>query len=126
MRKFIGAHVSTAGGIDQAPLRAKELGADAFALFTKNQRQWLARPLEPATYGAFKVHCAAAGIAADYILPHDSYLINLGHPDPDKLATSRISFQQENDPRFDGFPMVLETPESERWAKEIELLRGLT
>ena len=95
MHKFIGAHVSTAGGIEQAPLRAQELGADAFALFTKNQRQWLARPLEPDTCEAFQANCAAAGIAPEYILPHDSYLINLGHPDPDKLATSRASFQHE-------------------------------
>jgi deoxyribonuclease-4 len=95
MRKFIGAHVSTAGGIERAPLRAQELGANAFALFTKNQRQWHARPLDPQSCEAFRVNCAAAGIAADYILPHDSYLINLGHPDADKLATSRTSFRQE-------------------------------
>lgn len=95
MRKFIGAHVSIAGGIEQAPLRAQALGAKAFALFTKNQRQWLAQPLEAASCEAFKANCEAAGISSDYILPHDSYLINLGHPDPDKLATSRASFQQE-------------------------------
>ncbi len=95
MGKFIGAHVSTAGGIDQAPQRAKELGAKAFALFTKNQRQWLAPPLDPKSCEAFMMNCAEAGITADFILPHDSYLINLGHPDSDKLATSRTSFQQE-------------------------------
>lgn len=95
MSKFIGAHVSTAGGIDQAPQRAKELRAKSFALFTKNQRQWLAQPLDPESCEAFKMNCAEAGITADFILPHDSYLINLGHPDIDKLATSRTSFQQE-------------------------------
>ena len=95
MRKFIGAHVSSAGGIDNAPMRARELGAHAFALFTKNQRQWHARPLEHDVCEAFKRNCAAAGILPDYILPHDSYLINLGHPDPDKLVTSRTAFHQE-------------------------------
>ena len=95
MGKFIGAHVSTAGGIDQAPLRAKDLGAKAFALFTKNQRQWLAEPLDPEACKAFRINCAEAGITAEYILPHDSYLINLGHPDSAKLAMSRASFQQE-------------------------------
>ena len=95
MSKYIGAHVSTAGGIEQAPLRAKALGATAFALFTKNQRQWLAAPLEPKSCEAFQENCAAAGITADYILPHDSYLINLGHPDVNKRATSLTAFQQE-------------------------------
>ena len=95
MGKFIGAHVSIAGGIDQAPLRAKELGAKAFALFTKNQRQWLAKPLNPESCEAFKINCAEAGITTDFILPHDSYLINLGHPDSDIRSTSRGSFQQE-------------------------------
>jgi len=91
MRKYIGAHVSTAGGIEQAPLRAKALGATAFALFTKNQRQWFAPPLDPKSCEAFQENCEAAGITADYILPHDSYLINLGHPDADKRETSRAS-----------------------------------
>lgn len=95
MGKCIGAHVSTAGGIEQVPLRAKELGATALALFTKNQRQWLAPPLDPASCEAFKTNCAAVGITAAVILPHDSYLINLGHPDADKRATSRAAFQQE-------------------------------
>ena len=95
MSKYIGAHVSTAGGIEQAPLRAQALGATAFALFTKNQRQWFAAPLDPKSCEAFQENCAAAGITPDYILPHDSYLINLGHPDASKRATSLTAFQEE-------------------------------
>ena len=95
MSKYIGAHVSIAGGIEQAPLRAQALGATAFALFTKNQRQWFAAPLAPQSCEAFQENCAAAGIGADCILPHDSYLINLGHPDVSKRATSCAAFQQE-------------------------------
>ncbi len=76
--KFIGAHVSAAGGVDQAPLRAREIGANAFALFTKNQRQWVAKPLEEKTISAFKANCKMLGFGAEHILPHDSYLINLG------------------------------------------------
>lgn len=93
--KFIGAHVSAAGGVDQAPLRAKAIGANAFALFTKNQRQWVAKPLEAATIRAFKANCARLGFAAEHILPHDSYLINLGAPDEEKLNKSRAAFIDE-------------------------------
>ncbi len=93
--KYIGAHVSAAGGVDQAPLRAKEIGANAFALFTKNQRQWVAKPLEPSVVKSFKDQCVRLGFSADQILPHDSYLINLGAPDPEKLEKSRTAFIDE-------------------------------
>lgn len=93
--KFIGAHVSAAGGVDQAPLRAKEIGANAFALFTKNQRQWVAKPLEEKTISAFKANCQRLGFSSDMILPHDSYLINLGAPEPEKLEKSRAAFIDE-------------------------------
>lgn len=93
--KFIGAHVSAAGGVDQAPLRASEIGANAFALFTKNQRQWAAKPLEPKIIQAFKANCKRLGFDAGQILPHDSYLINLGAPEDDKLEKSRAAFIDE-------------------------------
>lgn len=93
--KFIGAHVSAAGGVDQAPIRAHEIGANAFALFTKNQRQWQAKPLEKATITAFKNNCKRFGFSAEHILPHDSYLINLGAPDEEKLNKSRAAFIDE-------------------------------
>lgn len=93
--KYIGAHVSAAGGVDLAPARAHELGATAFALFTKNQRQWVAKPLEEKTIKAFKDNCKKYGFSSEQILPHDSYLINLGAPEDDKLEKSRAAFIDE-------------------------------
>lgn len=93
--KYIGAHVSAAGGVDQAPMRAREIGANAFALFTKNQRQWAAKPLEAKTISAFKANCKMLGFSADQILPHDSYLINLGAPEEEKREKSRAAFIDE-------------------------------
>ncbi len=94
-QKYIGAHVSAAGGVDLAPVRAAEIGANAFALFTKNQRQWQAKELQPETIAAFKSNCQRLGFSAEHILPHDSYLINLGAPEADKLAKSRVAFVDE-------------------------------
>lgn len=95
MNKFIGAHVSTAGGVENAPLNAKAIGATAFALFTKNQRQWVAKPLTGESIAAFRKNCEAAGYSPDQVLPHDSYLINLGNPDPTALEKSRAAFLDE-------------------------------
>ena len=78
--KFIGAHVSASGGLENAAIRAHELEATAFALFTKNQRQWRAAPLTDEVIGNFKRACEKYGYGPGQILPHDSYLINLGHP----------------------------------------------
>jgi deoxyribonuclease-4 len=93
--KFIGAHVSAAGGVENTIARAKAIGANAFALFTKNQRQWQAAPLSETSIRAFKLACEKGGFRPEQILPHDSYLINLGHPDPDGLAKSRDAFLDE-------------------------------
>ncbi len=93
--KYIGAHVSAAGGVDQAPIRAHEIGANAFALFTKNQRQWVAKPLDPDVIQRFKHNCEKYGFSSKHILPHDSYLINLGAPDEEKLQKSRAAFIDE-------------------------------
>ncbi len=93
--RYIGAHVSIAGGIENAPLRAGEIGANAFAMFTKNQRQWKGPALEQSSIEAFKKNCAAGGFSPEHILPHDSYLINLGSPEPDKLERSRRAFIDE-------------------------------
>lgn len=95
MRKFIGAHVSAAGGVDNVPQRANEIGANAFALFTKNQRQWVAKPLTDEVIQRFKSECQKYGFRAEQILPHDSYLINLGAPELDKLEKSRAAFIDE-------------------------------
>ena len=93
--KRIGAHVSAAGGVENAPLNAAHIGAKAFALFTKNQRQWSAKPLTEESITAFKQNLAAVGIAPEHVLPHDSYLINLGHPEPEGLEKSRRAFIDE-------------------------------
>ncbi|MBH3017573.1 deoxyribonuclease IV [Serratia ureilytica] len=93
--KFVGAHVSASGGVDQAVIRAHELEATAFALFTKNQRQWKAAPLAADVIDKFKSACAQYGYGPGQILPHDSYLINLGHPVADALEKSREAFIDE-------------------------------
>jgi deoxyribonuclease-4 len=93
--KYIGAHVSAGGGVENAPLNAKEIGARAFALFTKNQKQWNASPLTDKSIDAFKKNCADYGFLPEMILPHDSYLINLGHPEEEGLTKSREAFTDE-------------------------------
>lgn len=93
--KYIGAHVSAAGGVDQAVIRAHELEATAFALFTKNQRQWRAAPLSAEVIAAFRAACEKYHYSSAQILPHDSYLINLGHPVEEALEKSRAAFLDE-------------------------------
>jgi deoxyribonuclease-4 len=93
--KYLGAHVSAAGGADQAVHRAVEIGANAFALFTKNQRQWQGKPLTDEAIQAFREACAEHHFAPEQILPHDSYLINLGHPEQEGLDKSRAAFLDE-------------------------------
>ncbi|MBE2984557.1 deoxyribonuclease IV [Campylobacter sp. RM9344] len=93
--RYIGAHVSSSGGVENAPLNAAKIGANAFALFVKNQRQWSAKPLEDKSIKAFKQNCIDAGILPKHILPHDSYLINLGHFDDTKREQSFNAFMDE-------------------------------
>jgi deoxyribonuclease-4 len=93
--KFVGAHVSASGGVFNAPLNAMAIGAKAFALFTKNQKQWAAKPLDDETIGLFKDNLAKSGILPKHVLPHDSYLINLGHPEEDKRQKSLEAFIDE-------------------------------
>lgn len=93
--KYIGAHVSIAGGVENAPVNARKIGAKAFALFTKNQRQWSAAPLTPESIELFKQRCEEYGYEAKHILPHDSYLINLGNPEKEALEKSRTAFLDE-------------------------------
>jgi len=93
--KFIGAHVSASGGVENAPVNAHEIGATAFALFTKNQRQWKSAPLTKDNIRRFRENIEKYGYKPKHILPHDSYLINLGHPDKEGLAKSRESFLDE-------------------------------
>ena len=93
--KYVGAHVSASGGVSNAPLNAKKIGATAFALFTKNQRQWKAAPLAEEEIIKFKEYCQRENYSPDYILPHDTYLINLGAPEKEMLKKSRQAFTDE-------------------------------
>ncbi len=95
MSKFVGAHVSASGGVFNAPKNAEAIGAKAFALFTKNQRQWKAKPYEQETIDKFKERLEVLGILPKHILPHDSYLINLGHPEEEKRQKSLEAFIDE-------------------------------
>jgi len=93
--KYIGAHVSASGGVENAPVNAHEIGAKAFALFTRNQRQWKSSPLTDKSISLFKQRCEEYNFSSEYILPHDSYLINLGHPEQEGLHKSRAAFLDE-------------------------------
>lgn len=93
--KFIGAHVSASGGVENAPVNAHKIGAKAFALFTKNQRQWFSPPLTKESIEKFKANCKEYGYDSSVILPHDSYLINLGNPTKEALEQSRKAFLDE-------------------------------
>lgn len=93
--KYFGAHVSASGGVENAPINAHNIGAKAFALFTKNQRQWKSAPLSQKSIDEFKANCQKYGFLPAHILPHDSYLINLGHPEEEGLAKSREAFIDE-------------------------------
>ncbi|MBL0707935.1 MAG: deoxyribonuclease IV [Sulfurimonas sp.] len=93
--KFVGAHCSASGGVFNAVKNAQDIGAKAFALFTKNQRRWDAKELDAKTIDKFLKALDDSGILSKHILPHDSYLINLGHPDEQKLIKSRMAFIDE-------------------------------
>lgn len=95
MTKFVGAHVSSSGGVFNAPIEAMNIGAKAFALFTKNQKRWDAKPFDNETLDKWFKNLEESGILPKHILPHDSYLINLGNPDEEKLEKSRIAFIEE-------------------------------
>jgi len=93
--KRVGAHVSASGGVENAPSNAYEIGAKAFALFTKNQKQWVAKPLTSESIDQFRKNMEKYGFSANHILPHDGYLINLGHPEDEGLTKSRSAFLDE-------------------------------
>jgi deoxyribonuclease-4 len=93
--KYLGAHVSASGGVENAPVNANNIGAKAFALFTKNQRQWFSGPLSKTSIKKFRENCEKYDYKPFQILPHDSYLINLGHPEKEPLEKSRTSFLDE-------------------------------
>lgn len=93
--KYVGAHVSTSNSVAEAPLRAAAIGARSFALFTRNPSRWTSPAIKPEIAELFRQRCGESGYTSDFILPHDSFLINLGAPDPEKLEKSRKAFQDE-------------------------------
>lgn len=93
--KYIGAHVSVAGGVANAPMRAHAIGAKAFALFTGSSNRWISKEISDDEVEKFKDNCNLYGYTPAVILPHDNFLINLGSPDEKKLAMSRKSFLDE-------------------------------
>ncbi len=93
--KYIGAHVSISGGVENAPVNAHNIGATAFAMFTKNQRQWVSPPLTEKSIEAFRSKCAEYGYTAAQILPHDGYLINMGSPEEEQRRKSVDAFLDE-------------------------------
>ena len=95
MTKHIGAHVSASGGVGNAILNAEAIGATAFALFTRNQRSWVSKPLQQIEIDGFKALLLERGFKPEFVLPHDSYLINLGSPDEETLQKSRAAFCDE-------------------------------
>ena len=88
INKFIGAHVSITGGVENAPYNAKEIGATAFGMFTKNQKRWVAKDLTEDNIKLFKERIKEVNINPEHILPHNSYLINLGNNDNEKREQS--------------------------------------
>ncbi|MCM1109641.1 MAG: deoxyribonuclease IV [Clostridium sp.] len=93
--KYVGAHVSASGGVSTTPLNASAIGAKTFALFTRNPSRWKSAPISVKEADAFIRNCDELGYDRSLILPHDSFLINLGAPDPEKLAKSRDAFLDE-------------------------------
>ncbi len=83
------------GGVASAPVNAGQIGAQAFAMFTRNPSRWKSEPLSPAEIDRFKQNCEQLGYTPAHILPHDSYLINLGAKDSQKLFLSRMAFLDE-------------------------------
>ena len=93
--KYVGAHVSAAGGVENSPKNAHAIGAKAYALFTKNQRQWFAKDLTDESIEKFKALNEEFGFKPENILAHDSYLINMGNPDEEKREKATLAFIDE-------------------------------
>lgn len=90
---LIGAHTSTSGGIQNALLEGKEIGATTIQLFTSNQRQWKGRQLTPEIINTWNNTLKETDLS--HIMSHASYLVNLGGPREEVLFLSRQTFQEE-------------------------------
>jgi deoxyribonuclease-4 len=78
-KRPLGAHMSIAGGVDQAPGRGEAIGCTAMQIFTKNSNQWAAKPLSDEMAERFRQQVAGSGLT--HVVAHDSYLINMCSPD---------------------------------------------
>jgi deoxyribonuclease-4 len=90
---LLGAHTSAAGGVQNALYEGAAIGATTVQLFTSNQKQWKGKLISDETLTLWKEALEKTGL--EKIMSHDSYLINLGSPDPEMLAKSRQAFKQE-------------------------------
>ncbi|MGL5123218.1 MAG: deoxyribonuclease IV [Fusobacteriaceae bacterium] len=95
INKFIGAHMSITGGLFNAPLKAKEIGAKSFAMFLKNQKRWESKPYTEEDIRKFSEMLQSCDYDVKYILPHNGYLINLGNNDIEKREKSLLAFIDE-------------------------------
>ncbi|KAK4992926.1 DNA-(apurinic or apyrimidinic site) lyase [Elasticomyces elasticus] len=92
-KMFIGAHVSSAGGVHNAVTNSLHIGANAFALFLKPQRKWANPALQPDHAAAFHAHCTHHTYdQTQHVLPHGSYLVNLAHTDPTRATQAYDCF----------------------------------
>ena len=94
MEKYV-ERIGASGGVENAPLNAHAIGAKAFAFFTKNQRQWFAAAYSEKNIELFRARCEEYGYSPNQILPHSSYLINLGNPGEEQVHKSRRAFIDE-------------------------------
>jgi deoxyribonuclease IV len=126
--KRIGPHVHTTGGVQVAPVNAKTIGATAFGLFTKNQKRWVANPLEKGTIDEFKKNMESCGYDPGHVLAHNGYLINIGHPEEASRRQSLNALIDELE-RCDqlGIPNLNIHPGSHlRIISEIECLNAIS
>ncbi len=107
----LGAHMSIAGGVEQAVLRGQSVGCDAIAMFTKNNNQWKAKPLTAEDADRFSAALIETGIHP--VVAHTSYLINLGSPDAALWKKSMASMEDElTRAELLGIPYVVVHPGS--------------
>jgi deoxyribonuclease-4 len=109
MSLALGSHVSASGGVDLALGRAEALDLESAQIFSKNERQWVAKPLDPGVVQHFHEEVARTGLTR--LVVHDSYLINLASPKPEILEKSIPAFADELD-RCDilGIPHLVTHP----------------
>jgi deoxyribonuclease IV len=121
----LGAHVSTEGGVSEAPARGAAIGAAALQVFTKTPNQWREPAPDAGEAAKFQAALVEAGIGAHAVVAHDSYLINLASPDPALRERSMRSFTHELQRcRTFGIPWVVSHPGNYMDARDAGLERN--